>query len=136
MNGKAPNNEFDQTVARMVRMKNILFICSQNRLRSPTAERLYSQTPGFDVASAGLDNDAIVRVTPDLLSWADRIFVMEKRHRNRLSRKFRDSLRGKRVTCLDIPDEFDFMEPALLQILERRLAPCLGRPESEHPTAE
>ena len=117
-------------------MKHILFICSQNRLRSPTAERLYSQTPWFDVASAGLNNDAMVRVTPELLSWADRIFVMEKSHRNRLSRKFRDSLRGKIVTCLDIPDEFDFMEPALLQILEQRLTPYLGRPEKEHPTTE
>ena len=117
-------------------MKNILFICSQNRLRSPTAERLYSQTPWFDVASAGLNNDSMVRVTPELLSWADRIFVMEKSHRNRLSRKFRDSLRGKIVTCLDIPDEFDFMEPALLQILEQRLTPYLGTPENEHPTTE
>ena len=130
------NNELDQTVARRFGMKNILFICSQNRLRSPTAERLYSQTPGFDVASAGLNNDAVVRVTPDLLSCADRIFVMEKSHRNRLSRKFRDSLRGTVVTCLDIPDEFDFMEPALLQILERRLTPHLGRPETKHPTTE
>ena len=76
-------------------MKNILFICSRNRLRSPTAEQLYSKTPGLDVVSAGLDNDAVMRVTPDLLSWADRIFVMDKGHRNRLSRKFRDSLRGK-----------------------------------------
>jgi predicted protein tyrosine phosphatase len=117
-------------------MKNILFICSQNRLRSPTAERLYSETPGLDVASAGLNNDAIVRVTPELLSWADRIFVMEKSHRNRLSRKFRDSLRGKIVTCLDIQDEFDFMEPALLHILEQRLTPYLGRPEREQPPTE
>ena len=61
---------------------------------------------------------------------------MDKSHRNRLSRKFRDSLRGKTVTCLDIPDEFDFMEPALLQILERRLTPYLGRPEHAHRTTE
>ena len=88
------------------------------------------------MASAGLNNDAMVSVTPELLSWADRVFVMEKSHRNRLSRKFRDSLRGKVVTCLDIPDEFDFMEPALLRLLEQRLTPYLGRPEKEHQTAE
>ena len=110
-------------------MKKILFISSQNRLRSPTAEQLYSETRGFEVASAGLNNDATVTVTPELLGWADRIFVMEKAHRSRLSRKFRENLQGKYVTCLNIADDFEFMEPALLSILEQRLTPFLGEPE-------
>ena len=108
--------------------KNILFICSQNRLRSPTAEELYCETPGLEVASAGLNNDATVPVTPELLEWADHLYVMEAAHRTRLSRKFRPYLRGKRVTCLGIPDDFRFMEPALLKILEYKLIPLIGAP--------
>jgi len=65
--------------------KRILFICSANRLRSPTAEAVFSNWPGIEVASAGLDNRAEEPVGPDILDWADLIFVMEKTHRSRLS---------------------------------------------------
>ncbi len=109
-------------------MKHILFICSQNKLRSPTAEQLYSEAPGLEVASAGLNNDAEVPVTPELLEWSDRIFVMERNHRNRLTKKFKPHLQGKRITVLDIPDDYDFMDEVLLMILEQKLTPMIGRP--------
>lgn len=109
-------------------MKHILFICSQNKLRSPTAEQLYADTPGLEVASAGLNNDAIVPVTPELLEWADRIFVMEGVLRKRLNTKFKAHLQGKRITCLNIPDNFEFMEDKLLAILEQKLVPMIGKP--------
>ena len=109
-------------------MKHILFICSQNKLRSPTAEQLYSDTPGLEVASAGLNNDAETPVTPELLEWSDRIFVMERNHRNRLTNKFKPHLQGKRITVLDIPDDYDFMDETLLMILEQKLTPMIGRP--------
>ena len=112
-------------------MKHILFICSQGKLRSPTAAQLYSNTPGLEVASAGLNSDAVVPVKPDLLEWADRIFVMEKNHRNRLTRKFKTHLQGKRITVLGIPDEYDFMDEILLMILEQKLTPMLGRPNKQ-----
>jgi len=109
-------------------MKHILFICSQNKLRSPTAEQLYSDTPGLEVASAGLNNDAEVTVTPELLEWSDRIFVMERTHRNRLSKKFNPHLKGKRITVLDIPDDYDYMDGNLLMLLQQKLTPMIGRP--------
>ena len=65
--------------------RNILFICTQNRLRSPTAEQVFADWPGVETTSAGLGNDVEVPVSPELLAWADMIFVMEKAHRNRLS---------------------------------------------------
>ena len=80
------------------------------------------------MASAGLNNDATIRVTPELLEWSDRVFVMENNHRNRLSKRFREYLQNIPVTCLDIPDDFDFMDPILLSILEEKLTPFLGRP--------
>lgn len=103
-------------------MKRILFICSQNRMRSPTAEQVFSSCPGLECASAGLNNDAENPVTPELLAWAEIIFVMEKAQRSRLSTKFRRHLGKARVVCLDIPDDYAFMDPALIQLLKARLA--------------
>ena len=101
-------------------MKRVLFICSQNRLRSPTAEQVFSNREGLEVASAGLNSDANTTVTPELLGWADTIFVMERAHRNKLSKKFRTQLKSQRIICLDTPDEFEFMDPALVNLLEAK----------------
>lgn len=102
-------------------MKHVLFICSQNRLRSPTAERVFSDRPGFEVASAGLNSEAETPVSPELLEWSDIIFVMEKAHRNKLSKKFKPYLKTKRVICLDIPDEFEYMDAGLVRLLEAKV---------------
>jgi predicted protein tyrosine phosphatase len=98
-------------------MKKILFICSQNRLRSPTAEQVFANYPGIECASAGLNHDAENPVTAELVEWADFIFVMEKRHRSKLLSKFKRSLSKQRVICLDIPDNYKFMDPDLIHIL-------------------
>jgi predicted protein tyrosine phosphatase len=108
-------------------MKNVLFICSQNRLRSPTAEQVFSTWPGLEVTSAGLNNDAESPVTPELLAWADLIFVMEQAHRNKLSKKFRASLNGKRVISLGIPDDYEFMDPMLVKLLNDKVPQFLPR---------
>jgi predicted protein tyrosine phosphatase len=102
-------------------MKRVLFICGQNRLRSPTAEQVFASWPGVETLSAGLDNDAENPVTPELIEWADLIFVMEKKHRSKLSSKFRPYLKTARVVCLDIADEYAFMEPALVELLQARV---------------
>ena len=102
-------------------MPRLLFICSQNRLRSPTAEQIFAAYPNTEAASAGTDNDADVPVTAELLEWADIIFVMEKTHRIKISRKFRRHLNGKRIVCLNIPDEFEFMDPALVSLLRSKV---------------
>jgi predicted protein tyrosine phosphatase len=99
-------------------MKNILFVCSQNKLRSPTAEKVFSDNPNLKVASAGLDNDAVITLTPELIEWADLIFVMEKNHQNRLQKKFKKYLTKQRIISLNIPDEYDYMDPALIEILK------------------
>jgi predicted protein tyrosine phosphatase len=102
-------------------VKRILFVCSQNRLRSPTAEQLFSGRPGLEVASAGLNNSATVAVSAELIEWADIIFVMEKSHRNKISKKFKLCIRNKRVICLDIPDEYEYMDQELVALLEERV---------------
>jgi predicted protein tyrosine phosphatase len=106
-------------------MRRVLFLCSQNKLRSPTAERTFSGWPGLEVASAGVDTGAIVPLTPERIQWADLIFVMEKAHRNKLMKRFRSHLAGKRVICLDIPDEYERMDPALIELLIAKAGPYL-----------
>ena len=103
-------------------MKNVLFVCSENRLRSPTAEQVFSRRPDIEVASAGTNHDADNPLTSELVEWADIIFVMEKTHRNKLQKRFRASLKKARVICLDIPDEFEFMDPMLVRLLETRVS--------------
>jgi predicted protein tyrosine phosphatase len=102
-------------------MKNILFVCTQNRLRSPTAEQVFADWPGIETQSAGLGNEAGNPVSPELIAWADVIFVMEQAHRSKLSRKFRAHLGGKRVICLDIPDDYGYMDPLLVQLLRQKV---------------
>lgn len=99
-------------------MKNVLFICSQNRLRSPTAEQVFSSCKGIEVSSAGLNHDANNPVTAELLRWADVVFVMERTHRKKLQQKFRSSLGDKRVISLEIPDDYEFMDPDFVKMLQ------------------
>lgn len=101
--------------------RRVLFICSQNRWRSPTAEQVFAEQDGLECSSAGLNHDAENPLTPELVEWADLIFVMENEHRTRLSARFGDHLRGKRVVCLGIPDNYTFMDPALVRLLKQKV---------------
>ena len=107
-------------------MKKILFICSQNRLRSPTAEVVFAEYEGLETDSAGLDHYAEVSVSSEAIEWADIIFVIEQLHKQKLAKNFQPFLKNKRVICLDIPDEFEYMEPALIEILKKKVLPLLG----------
>jgi predicted protein tyrosine phosphatase len=104
-----------------------LFVCGQNRLRSPTAEHVFAGWPGVETASAGLKHDSETPLTPELLQWADIVFVMERAQRARLSAHYRRWLDGKRVVCLDIADKYTYMQPALVSLLEARAGPHLRR---------
>ena len=100
----------------------ILFICSQNRWRSLTAERLFDGHPHYEARSAGTEAGARVRVTAGLLGWAEILFVMERRHADRLREKFAAELAGKAVVVLRIPDNYRFGDPALVALLRTKLA--------------
>ena len=102
-------------------VRHVLFVCSQNRLRSPTAEQVFASVAGIETASAGLNNDAENPLTPELVEWADLIFVMEKAHRSKLQRQFKGQLKTARVVCLDIPDDYAFMDPELVKRLKTRV---------------
>jgi len=103
-------------------MKHFLFVCSQNRLRSPTAEHIFADYPGIEVSSAGTNNDAENPLTAELVEWADTIFVMERTHRKKLQSRYRVAIGARRIVCLDIPDDYEFMDPALVHLLKSRMA--------------
>jgi predicted protein tyrosine phosphatase len=106
---------------------HVLFLCSRNRRSRPTAERLFSGRGDLEVASAGLASDAEEVVTPELLAWADLILVMEPSHRALLQRRFGRHLRRGRIACLDIRDDHEFMDEALVRLLETRVTTHLKR---------
>lgn len=112
-------------------MTNLLFVCTANRERSPTAEQIFSTWPGVETDSAGISNDADVQLSAEQVEWADTIFVMEKVHRTRLQKRFRDYLKDKRVICLDIPDDYPLMDMELIELLKARVRPYL-RQDSRH----
>ncbi|MFK8014791.1 MAG: low molecular weight protein tyrosine phosphatase family protein [Gammaproteobacteria bacterium] len=99
----------------------VLFLCSQNRLRSPTAEAVFCEYPGVDAESAGLNRGADNPVSGELIGWADIIFVMERRHKSKLSKDFKPYLKNSRVITLDIPDDYDYMDAALVKRLKRKV---------------
>jgi predicted protein tyrosine phosphatase len=99
----------------------LLFVCARNRLRSPTAERVFAAIPGVEAESAGVAADAETPVTPELVAWADVVLVMEPAHRAKLSRRFPAALRGKRVVCLGVPDDYAYMDPELVRVLRDRV---------------
>ena len=84
-------------------------------------EKAFAKWHGIETDSAGLNNDAETPLSPEQIAWADIIFVMERTHRIKLSRRFRKHLNGKRVVCLDIPDDYDFMQTELVKLLEARV---------------
>lgn len=101
---------------------NLLFVCSENRLRSPTGEEVFNKYKGINAIGAGTNNDSVTPVSGDLIEWADIIFVMEQTHKNKVSTKFMPLLKNKKLICLAVPDNYKRMEPALVKLLERKVA--------------
>jgi predicted protein tyrosine phosphatase len=105
--------------------RRILFLCRHNRMRSPTAERVFRKRVDLDVRSAGTAPDALARVNANMLDWAEDIFIMDERQRRALRRRFAGHPALDRIICLDIPDEFTFLQPELIELLENRTMPHL-----------
>ena len=106
-------------------IRRVLFLCSRNRLRSPTAEQVFGAWPNLEVDSAGLADDADVVLSTDQLDWAELIVVMESGHRRRLQARHRTRLKGKKIICLDIPDRYAFMQRELVETLLKKAGPLL-----------
>lgn len=96
---------------------NLLFLCSQDKRRSLTAEKLFDGYNGHNVRSAGTESNSRIKVTAGLIGWADVIFCMEKKHLRRIREKYADVLAGKQVITLNIPDDYEYMDEELQELL-------------------
>ena len=99
----------------------ILFVCTVNRMRSATAHKIFQSDQRFEVKSAGTDKSASTVLNAEHLEWADAIIVMEKQHRSFIRNKYPVYYDKKKIVCLYIPDDFDFMEPELIAILRNKV---------------
>ena len=108
--------------------RRVLFLCRHNRMRSPTAERMFSKRTDLEVRSAGTDADALARVNEQMLDWADDIFIMDDQQRRALGHAFAGHSALDRLICLDIPDQFNFLQPELMTLIEERVTPHLIPP--------
>jgi predicted protein tyrosine phosphatase len=83
---------------------------------------LFRDHPCYETRSAGTENGARIKVTACHIGWADMIFCMEKKHAARVKERFASDLGDKPLIVLRIPDDFQFMNPALLDLLRSELA--------------
>lgn len=104
-------------------MPNLLFICSKNQWRSPTAELLFKGHQLHQARSAGTSDKARIRINQKLIDWADLVLVMEYKHRDIIKQQF--NTLHKPVVVLNIPDDYQFNDPELIEILQVALADYL-----------
>jgi predicted protein tyrosine phosphatase len=106
----------------MNRRLKVLFVCAMNKQRSVTAERLYRNDARLEVRSAGVRSEANRRISEADLKWADVVFVMEREHKLWITTRFQE-MNLPRIDVLEIPDEYDLMDPHLQVILKTMLDP-------------
>ncbi len=104
---------------------NLLFVCSRNQWRSPTAEAIFEGSQQYHAKSAGTSPSARIKITEKLMLWADLIFVMEKKHKQQLREKFEFVANEKQIIVLDIPDEYQYMDEELIESIKIAVAPYL-----------
>ena len=104
---------------------NVLFVCSRNQWRSPTAEQIWRKHPALSVRSGGTSPNARHPVSANHVSWAQVIFVMEEKHKSRLVTEYRRLLESKPIHVLDIPDDYKYMDAELVELLRESVGSIL-----------
>jgi predicted protein tyrosine phosphatase len=111
--------------SQVTHRKKVLFVCAQNKIRSLAAEKMFAGSPFYDVKSRGVARDARIRLKESDIAWAEIIFVMEKNHKDRITKDFRAAIAGKKVVCLFIEDVYQPMDEELIAVLRQKTAPHL-----------
>ena len=90
-------------------------------MRSYTAEVIYNSECLYSAKSAGTERTARVKVTKDLLLWADIIFAMEEKQAEYISNEFVDLVGNKKIIVLGIPNNYYFIEPDLIKLINNKV---------------
>jgi len=101
-------------------MTKILFVCSANIDRSPTAERIYADNSELEVMSAGTLWFAHKPVSIEYIEWADVILCMKDHHKQFIEQKFSEALANKPIDYLDVEDIYPYMHPKLVEIIKEK----------------
>jgi len=116
----------EEATSKLSERVNVLFVCSRNQWRSPTAEQIWRKHPQVSARSAGTSPNARHQVSVEDIRWASVILVMEEKHKSRLTAEFTRLLENKSIHVLDIPDDYKYMDPELIEILEQSVPSLLG----------
>ena len=108
------------------RKREILFVCTANQQRSPTAERMYNDAPRFEVRSAGTHAFSGNDITADILNWADTVVVMEERHPGEIRTRFPSEAEETEIVVLDVPDIFQYIDQRLQPEIRDRFEVMVG----------
>lgn len=106
---------------------NVLFVCSKNKWRSPTAEKVFSKHDTIAARSRGTNRDARKKISSADIKWADILFVMEQKHKQRITAEFPGETKYKKITILDIPDDYRYMDQELVDIFQECVPPLIGK---------
>jgi len=108
-----------------MKKQHVLFVCSANLQRSPTAEKVFQNWQGvWESKSAGTMPLRNRRpLTQELIDWADVIIVMEPHHARHILTNFQTE--HSKIRILEIPDTYYRDDPELIQQLKLKVIPIL-----------
>ncbi|RIW12515.1 protein-tyrosine-phosphatase [Algoriphagus lacus] len=104
----------------MTQRPNILIICGKNKRRSRTGEFIFKNDSRFNVRSAGLSPKSDRKISEGDLNWSDLVYVMETEHRTKI-RDLYGHLDLPAIEVLHVPDEYEFMDEELVDLLTERI---------------
>lgn len=100
--------------------KRVLFVCSAGLLRSPTAANTIHKRLGLNTRACGSCKDfALIPITEALIHWAEEIVFVNSDNVLDLDSEERILISNldKTISVLDVPDEFDWGNTELEEII-------------------
>lgn len=107
--------------------QRVLCVCSAGLLRSPTTASVLHKEFGFNTRACGHSQEyALIPISEALIEWAEQVVFVSQENFDECSNEAKELLSEKTVVILDIPDEFEYNNPQLREIIkEQYLGQCI-----------
>lgn len=79
---------------------------------------MFSNLPNVNARSAGTSSKARKTISVKDIEWADKIVVMEDKHKQRIVGTFKRVVSYKEIIVMNIPDDYQYMDPELVDVFE------------------